>query len=189
MKLPNTGWLTLGAVAALGSVIVFGDIQWNTTESMPLGLYRTTSAAQLERGQSIRFCLSDAHARMLADRPFLGSGDCPADTQEIAKPIAGVPGDRITHTPAGVSINGVPLPLSPTYPTDSQGQPMPHAPFGERTLREGEYWVHSPYIPRALDSRVVGPVLHDQIRGRWIPLLTWTTPGQGAELKRRGHPR
>lgn len=180
-------WIPLAVVTVLSLPIVFGQVQVNLTESVPLGLYRPSDADEpLAAGTMIRFCLTEDHARILAGRPFLRSGTCPKQTQEIAKPIVGVPGDRIRHTAEGVSINGTALPASPTYPTDSYALPMPHVEFGERVLGEGEYWVHSPYVDRALDSRVNGPVRRNQIRGRWTPLLTWTTHSQEANLRKRG---
>jgi conjugative transfer signal peptidase TraF len=184
----RTGQILAG-LAVLGSALVVSlELRFNRSESLPLGIYRTLrGAAPLQVGDLVAFCMTSEHAWALHDRPFAGAGSCPAATQELAKPIVAKPGDRITHSPAGVAINDQPLPFSPTYEADSQGLLMPTPSYGEYTLGADEYWVYSPYADRSLDSRSLGPITTKQIRGRIAPVLTWTTSTQRAALEQRAN--
>lgn len=181
-------WVPLGIVGVAGALGTSLDLRVNRTESLPLGLYRaadpaprggiSVGAPAVERGELVRFCLSDSALAGLRGRISLGRGSCPAGVQEIAKPVAGVPGDRVRHSREGVWVNDRFLPRSRTERTDSRGVPMHHAPFGDRLLDAGEFWLHSPYAQRSLDSRILGPVRSADLRGELRPLLTWRTAAQ-----------
>jgi type IV secretory pathway protease TraF len=104
----------------------------------------------------------------------------------LAKPVLAGPGDTVVHTATAVVVNGRPEPLSSTRSRDSRGLAVPAAAYGTTVLREGEFWVHSPYADGSFDSRYLGVVRLEQMRGTVRPVLTWLTSGQRATLRARG---
>ena len=142
-------------------------------------------------GDVARFCMRSEQARMTTGRPYARErrgGPCPHDTWMLAKPVVAGPGDTIVHTPDAVLVNGRALPLSATRTRDSRGLPVPTAGYGTFVLGEGEFWMHSPYHDGSFDSRYVGVVRREQLRGRMRPVLTWLTRSQRAALRARGLP-
>jgi hypothetical protein len=98
----------------------------------------------------------------------------------------GSPGDTVEHTPGAVRINARELPLSATRTHDSRGLPVPVADYGLFVLGKGEFWVYSPYHDGSFDSRYVGVVGQDQLRGTMRPVVTWCTREQRGALRVRG---
>jgi len=188
MKHPRP--LALLAFTALAcSSVPLLHLQLNRTESGPVGLWRAHPDRRPVVGDVARFCMRPEHAHQTAGRPYAGGtvrGPCAYRTWLLAKPVVAAAGDTVEHTPAAVVINGRALPLSPTRARDSHGRAIPIAPFGKRVLRSGEYWVHSPYAEASFDSRYVGIVRANQMRGTLTPVLTWITSGQRAALRARG---
>lgn len=161
------------------------------TESAPIGLWRALPAGEPRVGQIARFCMRPEQARLTAGRPYAGGrrgGPCPHDTWMLAKPVVAGPGDTIVHRPDAVLVNGRAMPKSSTRTRDSRGLPVPVAEYGTIVLRDGEFWMHSPYHDGSFDSRYLGVVRRDQVRGTMRPVLTWLTRSQRAALRARGLP-
>jgi conjugative transfer signal peptidase TraF len=179
----------LWTMLAVGFTIPVFQLHFFHTASAPIGLWRALPAARPRAGDMARFCMRAEEARLTAGRPYAGGrrgGPCPHDTWMLAKPVAAVPGDTVAHTPDAVLINGHALPLSGTRTRDSRGLAVPVAAYGTYVLGAGEYWVHSPYADGSFDSRYVGVVRSDQLRGTVRPLVTWLTGAQCAALQARG---
>lgn len=134
----------------------------NLSPSSPPGLYRIHSGP-LSRGSYAVVC-SPPHARALVD-PYLAPGiACPGFRQDLIKTLAAVPGDLVTLTAEGVSVNGgAPIPHSAPRATDSAGRPLPSYRWSG-ALPPDHYWLGS-ITPTALDSRYFGPVHRDHIIG------------------------
>jgi conjugative transfer signal peptidase TraF len=161
------------------------------TPSAPLGLWRAHPHRVPQVGEVARFCMGEEAARVTAGRPYAGGpagGPCPHDTWTLAKPVAAGPGDTVVHTPEAVWINGHRLPQSATRALDAHGLPLPRGPVGTIVLRAGEFWTHSPYAEGSFDSRYLGIVRQEQLRGTVRPILTWLTTSQQAALRARGIP-
>src|SRR5512143_555275 len=94
--------LVTGAVLTGLAAAGVAGYRINLTPSMPLGIWRMVAASEYARGVVVAVCPP-------VDAPFLPRGSCPLGMQPLLKQIVGVPGDVITVTPAGVSINGGPL--------------------------------------------------------------------------------
>lgn len=106
----------------------------------------------------------------------------------LAKPVAADPGDTVVHTRDAVLVNGRALPKSSTRARDSRGLQVPVAEYGTFVLGEGEFWMHAPYAEGSFDSRCLGVVRRDQLRGTMRPVLTWLTRSQRAALRAPGLP-
>jgi conjugative transfer signal peptidase TraF len=169
--------LTVLVIAARGC-----GLTYNTTASLPAGVYRVTVlSGEPRRGEVVGVCLDGETARLARARgyvhapglaPLLHGSSCGAPVAVIGKPVAGVPGDTVEVSDDGVRINGVLLARSRTPPADRAGRTLPRAPRGRSLLGPGEFWVQSQRSAWSLDSRVFGPVPRSRILDRRVPLWT-----------------
>jgi conjugative transfer signal peptidase TraF len=135
--------LLLAAVAITAKSLGF---VLNVTASMPGIVYRLGNG---ERGSVTAFCSPIQH-------PSLGRGSCPDGSLPLIKRVAGVAGDVVTATDAGVEINGRLCPQSRPLDLDSQGKTLPHL-RGVFVLKDDEVWVAGEN-ENSFDSRYFGPV-------------------------------
>lgn len=183
------GWWPLGVALALGVSVPLLRLHFFRTQSAPIGLWRALPAARPGIGDVARFCMGPEEARLTAGRPYAGGrrgGPCPHHTWMLAKPVIAVAGDTVVHTPDAVLINGRALPKSATRSRDSRGLLVPVAEYRTLVLGEGEFWMHSQYADGSFDSRYLGVVRSDQLRGTVRPVLTWFTRSQRSALHTRG---
>ena len=157
-------FLTLPAGAVLGLVAAgVAGYRLNLTPSMPLGLWRVVAAspANYSRGQVVAVCPP-------VDAPFLPRGSCPLGMAPFVKQLVGMPGDVVTVTPHGVSVNGGPfLPHSAPLAQTSNGQLLPQR-LG--TWRLTGYWLYGTDSPRSFDSRYFGEVPAASLQGLARPV-------------------
>ena len=156
---------------AAANVLWWSGWRINLTESEPLGIYRlfpVGPTTAIRPGDRIEFCPPPV---VTPERfPFYMVGDCPGGGMPMFKQVVGVPGDRITVTLQGVTIDGRPLPYSGQL-TRSGTWPwlrLPHQ-IGTFTLAADQYWVYGSGARPALaaqsfDSRYWGPVARADIR-------------------------
>ena len=188
MKRLRSLWPAL-LVLALAAAVPLLRLHFFHTPSAPIGLWRADPAAGPRVGDVVQFCMRADQALATTGRTYAGGpagGPCPHDTWTLAKPVLAGPGDTVVHTTTAISVNGRAHPLSATRSRDSRGLELPVAPFGTRVLGPGEYWMHSPYAEGSFDSRYLGVVGMDQVRGTVRPLVTWLTRSQRAALRARG---
>jgi conjugative transfer signal peptidase TraF len=148
-------------------------LHFNWTESEPRGLYRETNAP-LTRGQYVlispwppevvRLVVVQHHGQ-------LPSVVDPRNLPPLLKHIAALPGDHVTVSAEGVTINGRLWPRSKPQALDHAGRPLTHWPFGEYTVAPGRLWLLSDNA-RGLDSRYFGPVALSLINATVSPVLT-----------------
>jgi conjugative transfer signal peptidase TraF len=166
--------LTLAACAvglAMGSSYAAG-LRWNTTPSMPMGLWRVeTLAAPIQRGDIVTLCLPPAAANLGRDRGYLTGGECPGDVEMLIKPVVAVDGDTVVVSDAGVSVNGTLLADSKPQPRDEAGRPVSAADQGLYRVGADEVWVISGHDLRSYDSRYYGAVPRASLHGRARPIL------------------
>jgi conjugative transfer signal peptidase TraF len=163
-----TGLALLGAGAA--------GLRVNATASMPRGLWRVAPAAgPIRRGAIVSLCLPQGPLLRLAlRRGYLGAGPCPGGAEPLLKPVAAIAGDTVRITPAGIAVNGAPLPNSAARKQDSAGRPLSPMPSGTYRVAPGAVWVVSSHAGRSFDSRYFGPVPVSDVRGTARPL--WVFP-------------
>jgi conjugative transfer signal peptidase TraF len=162
------------AAAALTACIVLGlqgivatlPVDLNTTNSVPIGLYRRIEpAVTYRRGDFVEFCLPSAD---MATRLgiALAHGDCPSHRERLIKIVAGLPGDVAIVREDGVWINGRRLPDSRPL-RDAHGIPL-RADLGRHVVPPGTVWVTS--ARTGYDSRYFGPVVP---KAKALPLVTF----------------
>lgn len=153
----------------------------NVTPSMPPGLYRLSALpARLHDGMIIYLCPpSPAHNAAMAQAVrghwllISPRSPCPANLVPFLKRIAATPGQTVTLTMRGTSIDGHRLPLTAIQPLAKNGVPMVHQRPGVYLMKPGQVWVWDNSSPWAYDSRYWGPLPVADILKKARPVLTW----------------
>jgi conjugative transfer signal peptidase TraF len=178
-----SGWLVgLGVVAlllALAARACGYALCWNGSPSLPRGLYRLNRGAAVDRGSTVLLCPPLAGARRARERRYLPEGSCPGGAGFLGKLVIATVGDVVALGPAGLTVDGISVPVSAPLPADSRGRPLAHAQYGLYRVRRGEVWVYAPHV-RSLDSRYFGPIALRSVQGVLDPLLV-TAPALGGE--------
>ena len=169
------GLLACGAATCLVPLLVAvcTPFVWITSHSLPWGIYRRTQEP-IGRGVLVHVCLPENIARYALEREYLSAGLCPGLSQEIVKPVAAIAGDAVEISAAGVMVNGVPVPGTPVYSTDSRGRPHTlRMPEGRSIVPAGQVFLLSTFHPRSWDSRYFGSLPLSAVRGTVQEVWTW----------------
>jgi conjugative transfer signal peptidase TraF len=163
-----------GAVAGAFAIVAgchSAGLWINTTDSMPMGLWRETSSQSARSGDVVLLCLPETPTTMLGqERRYIAPGSCPTGQEILLKPIAAGAGDVVTVSPSGVTVNGWSIVNSAQLAHDSRGRPLPGYPAGTYRVPAGEIWLVSPHNPRSFDSRYFGPVPSSLVRSTVRPV-------------------
>jgi conjugative transfer signal peptidase TraF len=147
-------------------------LTWNASPSMPEGIWRAAQLARpVARGDIVTLCLASNAAQLGLSRGYLAPGHCPDGVEEVLKPAAAVQGDIVSVSPAGVAVNGEPLPHTAPLPSDDKGRSLQAVEPGTYFVGKNEIWVISTHEPRSFDSRYFGPVPVKNIRGTAAPII------------------
>ena len=164
------------AVLALGAVARAAGARINTTRSIPVGLYWTSSVS-VGKGAYVLFCpppgelFDEARAR-----GYLGAGFCPGGYGYLMKRVLAAKDDVVSVADDGVRVNGDLLPLSAPRQADGSGRPLPRYPAGCLTLGDSELLLMSDVSATSFDGRYFGPIDQAQIKTVIQPLMTWPAP-------------
>lgn len=140
-------------------------VLYSPTPSLAKGFYRLTREAPAV-GRIINFPLPDQIRSYISRR----KGKPVQEDWCLLKPIVAGEGDLVCVNEDGFSLNG--RRVADVQLTDSLGNPAPI--WREcRRLEAGEFFVYSGHHERSLDSRYVGPVRAEEVRGVYVPLWTW----------------
>nr|WP_294512702.1 conjugative transfer signal peptidase TraF [uncultured Rhodopila sp.] len=163
-------------LAMLSSSLAVGGysagLRWNATPSMPVGIWRVVPLqGPPARHQAVAVCLPEAAARLGRERGYLDSGDCTGQAETLIKPVAAIPGDQVSVSDDGISINGNPVADSKPLPRDDIGRPLRSTEKGVHVVGTNEVWIISSRDPRSYDSRYFGGVGLAGIRGAAMPVF------------------
>ena len=169
-------WAVAALIILLGFLAHALGLHINLTPSMPVGLYQAHARhldQPLPRGALVLVCPPDTPTQQLAqNRPYIGAGSSPHQSQPLLKPVAAVAGDTVELTKKGIRINQIVLPNSQVATQDSAGRPLPHWPDGRYAVRSGDVWLLSTHSPNSYDSRYFGPIQETRITNTVAPLWT-----------------
>ncbi len=144
----------------------------NDTPSVPVGLWRVSAVAVLERGGVVSFCPPATDVFLEARRRgYLKRGNCPGALEPMLKMLAGLQGDEVLQTADALFINGSALPHSKALEADAQGRPLPALASRSFVIRAGEGFFVGDH-PRSFDSRYFGPLPLAAIEGEARPVFT-----------------
>ena len=160
--------LAATSIAAFG-VCAWGGLRFNSTGSLPIGLYRVSTAQDANLAE---FCPPEPLSRLSVVRQYRNRGNCPDGDNPLMKPIVARSGDVVVLSKSGLEVNGKLLWNTAPRSQDSKARPLPHYPFGTYQVSAGTVWVASSYHPLSFDSRYFGPIPTSVIRHRLKPFLT-----------------
>lgn len=161
------------AVAACAMVAGLAGARINTTKSIPIGLY-WTSSAPVEKGAYVYWCppkvgvFDDAK-----ERGYIGAGFCDGDYGYMMKRVLAAKGDTVTVSHDGVRVNNELLALSKPLKTDGAGRLMPRFQADHYTLGDSEVLLMSDVSGTSFDGRYFGPINRSQIKTVIRPVITW----------------
>ncbi|WP_298236540.1 conjugative transfer signal peptidase TraF [uncultured Azohydromonas sp.] len=163
----------VAAPLALGAAAKALGLYWNTSPSIPLGLYRATS--ELVRvGSYVLLCLPQGGVFEQAyRRGYLGVGVCPGGAGYVMKRVMAAHGDHVELDDDGVRVNGQPLPDSAPVRFDGAGRLMPHLQATSATLAPDQVLLMSDRFALSFDARYFGPTSRRQIKTVIRPVFTY----------------
>ena len=176
---------------ALSAVCYAVGVRINTTKSIPIGLY-LTSSKPVEKGAYVLFCPpQEAVFDMARERGYIGSGFCPGGYGYMMKRVSATENDKVSVTDNGVRVNDELLPHSKPFQADKAGRPLPRynlysMPIQSHmhsdsileqhdtyTLGNDELLLMSDVSDTSFDARYFGPVNRCQVRTVIRPVITW----------------
>jgi conjugative transfer signal peptidase TraF len=161
------------AILLLGLACHAAGARINTTRSIPIGLY-WTSSAPAEKGAYVLFCPPQASVFDDAKgRGYIGAGFCPGGYGFMMKRILAAQNDAISIAEDGVRVNGKLLPLSAPIRNDKDGRPLPRYPSSSFRLGNADVLLISDVSATSFDGRYFGPVSRSQIKSVISPVITW----------------
>jgi conjugative transfer signal peptidase TraF len=143
----------------------------NLTGSMPRGIYRLTSSAEVHRGDFVIVCLPDRLASFALQRGYLRAGSCRNGTQPLLKQVVAEKGDTVTLTTLRIQVNNETLPYSATVDIDLGQRPLPAALRGVYRLTHHQLWLYGVTSPQSWDSRYFGVIDSSYVMGAVKPLF------------------
>ena len=161
------------AFLILGAAGYAAGLHVNTTKSIPVGLYMTTSSP-VEKGAYVIFCPPQVSVFEDAkERGYIGAGFCPGAYGYMMKRVLAAKNDTITVNDDGVRVNGELLALSAPLATDGAGRPLPRFQADSYTLAGPDVLLMSDVSGTSFDGRYFGLINRSQIKGVIRPVLTW----------------
>jgi conjugative transfer signal peptidase TraF len=158
-----------GILWGTAPVLWLTGMRINVTPSLPLGFYQKT----IQPSNLVIFCPEGWVAAEALARHYVPSGSCPAGSSPILKRVVAHPGDTVSYSEQGITVNGNPLPnTAPLAEDRTLHLNLNHYPFGTYCVQPNEVWVASTYDPRSFDSRYYGPIPKTQIQSFMI--ARWT---------------
>lgn len=165
--------VVLISITLLGGICLVAGIRINTSESIPLGIYRS-SEGPVKKGDFVLFCPPPSLVfDMAKERGYLAGGLCPGGYGYMMKDVAGISCDIVTVNDDGVRVNGILLPESRPLQADPAGRPLPHFQADSYTLGRSEVLLMSNVCSLSFDGRYFGPINGSQIKAVILPVFTW----------------
>ena len=169
LSLYACGLLALVSIA----VIKQAGFRINTSPSIPLGIYRTTTSP-LSVGSYVLLCPENKEPFITAQkRDYIGAGYCPGGLGYMFKRVAALPNDVITTTANGMYINGKLYPDSKPFKHDALNRVLPIWHAHQTRLKAGEVVLMTQGDKNSFDARYFGPLPQQQIVSVVRPVLTW----------------
>lgn len=180
MRIPKTGLrLTLLAlVLALyaGAFLLTRaspPLLWNTSASLPLGLYlRVPGPARV--GDVVAACLPPDVAALAVERGYVAPGHRCAGTHAapVLKHLAARAGTRVAYRDQALRLDRRQVPASALRQLDRRGRPLPAGVLYPYTVPPGRVLLLNPH-PDSFDGRYLGPLPESALLGVYRPLVTW----------------
>ena len=146
-------------------------VRLNLSVSMPQGFY-LVSRRDVARGSIVIACLPPNVADFARSRGYVPRGVCPGGTAPLGKRVLALPGDTVTASAEGISVNGVLGPDSRARARDARGRPLRMMRAGRYIVGPSQIWLIS-HHPLGYDSRYFGPLAAASVQAVVRPLWIW----------------
>jgi conjugative transfer signal peptidase TraF len=164
---PLRAILLFGALSAVTSALaalLCSHLVWNTTASIPRGLYwLSRDTCSLDVGDVAVFPVPPRIRPLVAERRYLPVGAV------LLKPIAALAGDTVCVRDDVAFVND--QPLGPVLHEDIEGRELPVDTLCGPVPARHVYVVS--HHPRSFDSRTFGPIPVGAVEGKATPLWTY----------------
>ena len=165
--------IALISIIVIGAFFFAAGIRINTSESIPVGIYRTCNSP-IEKGDFVLFCPPPSFVfDMAKERGYIAGGLCPGGYGYMMKDVAGTSGDIISVDDSGVHLNGVLLPKSRQLKADPAGRALHPFQADSYTLGRSEVLLMSEVCGLSFDGRYFGPINRSQVKTVILPVFTW----------------
>ena len=160
-------------VMTLAAGFYFSGMRINTTESIPLGLYKTASQAP-KKGDYVLFCPTGSAIFVEAKkRGYIGVGFCAGSTGMMMKKILAAKGDVVSSGVDGVFVNGEKLINSTPKLKDGKGNLMEIFEAEKVVLDDSQVLLMSDSSAKSFYARYFWLVNKSQIKSKIQPVLNW----------------
>ena len=136
---------------------------WNTSRSVPIGLYRLQPATSLAVTELVAIRPPDLLAAFLDLNGYLPIG------VPMLKRVLALPGQTVCRNGLSIAVNGVDV--GQAQERDGRGRRLP-AWQGCRLIADGDVFVMNWQSTDSLDSRYFGPLPASAVIGRAVPVWT-----------------
>jgi len=160
-------WVWVVMIAACLLLLATCFLRVNASPSMPRGVWIETRVRHVALGDVVVVCLPPDDYQ----RRYLSAGDCPSGREPVLKPVVAIEGDLVTASENGIGVNGAFVPNSRPMQLDGAGRELRHV-VGTWIVDRGHVWLVAPRQD-SFDSRYLGAVGVEYIRGQATPLLVW----------------
>ena len=137
---------------------------WNTSASVPIGLYAVQPGSLLKHGDLVITLPPEPLATFLAKRRYLPRG------VPLLKHVAALPGEIVCRNGLVITIDGIAVASALTH--DRAGRPLP-VWQGCHKLIPNEIFLLNRAVPDSFDGRYFGPLPVTSVVGRAVPLWTY----------------
>lgn len=169
---------TAGKLIVAAALVVIGTLQTfdlaglriNTSPSLPVGVYMTTSDPT---AKLIEFCPGSPFGAMALQRGYRSAGSCKDGGAPLLKPVIAKKGDVVDVSATGLAVNGRAVPNTAPMTVDIKHRSLAAWPSGRYVVPSTEVWVASSFNTRSFDSRYFGPIPLATIHERLRPLITF----------------
>lgn len=153
-------------------VLLFGvsGYRYNYTASLPIGIWKASPIiGEVKRGDFISFKAQD----LFKDKDLIKKYPGRDRNKFYLKVVMGLPGDTVSYSKNGVSVNGEVLPFSKIVSVNTKGEKIENVQYPV-VLKADEYWLMTPHHS-GFDSRYYGAVHKKYFNERMMPL--WVKSG------------
>jgi conjugative transfer signal peptidase TraF len=159
--------IAIGAVAVLAGTIVakpFPIYIWNSSESVPLGLYRLRPASNYHVTELVAVQPPERLASYLDRNGYLPTG------VPMLKRVLALAGQTVCRTEGTITVDGIEMGEAREH--DSRGRPLP-VWQGCDVVEDGKLFLMNWQAADSFDGRYFGMTPATAVIGRVLPVWTW----------------
>ncbi|MGY3146484.1 conjugative transfer signal peptidase TraF [Bradyrhizobium sp. USDA 3397] len=136
---------------------------WNTSDSVPIGLYRLQEVGALEVTELVAVRPPEPLASFLDFNGYLPLG------VPMLKRVLALPGQTVCRTGRTIIVDNIEM--GEARERDARGRPLP-AWQGCRVIAQDEVFLMNWQSPDSLDGRYFGPIARSAVAGQALPVWT-----------------